>query len=153
MPRHPFAAVQYVRNSLSTDTLGAWLRPETRPEDVPPVPPLPDRTLSRNQSLPPAPTRVPRGIGLTRPRLDSDVPAVSSRSSPGHFVKHSSKVTLLLSGQEDGTAMPEYNTGGTIDGILAVSRPSGLLALEVTVCMNLPFCAQDIDGLHRSKGR
>lgn len=153
MPRHPFAAVQYVRNSLSTDTLGAWLRPETRPEDVPPVPPLPDRTLARNQSLPPAPTRVPRGVGLPRPHLDSDVPAVSSRSSPGHFVKHSSKVTLLLSGQEEGTAMPEYHTGGTIDGILAVPRPSGLLALEVTVSINPSLSAQDIDEQYRLKGR
>ncbi|KAI0696433.1 hypothetical protein BC835DRAFT_1271920 [Cytidiella melzeri] len=67
------------------------------------------------------------------PQLDVDVPVRSSRSSPGHFVKHSSNVTLLLSDQHHGRKVPEYSNGGIIDGIIAVPRPSGLLALEIVV--------------------
>lgn len=61
------------------------------------------------------------------------VPSWSGKASPGHFVKHSSKVTLLLSGQEEHASEPVYSNGSTIVGILAIPRPSGLLTLEVKV--------------------
>lgn len=58
----------------------------------------------------------------------------SGKVSPGHFVKHSSKVTLLLSGQEENATEPVYTNESTIIGILAIPRPSGLLSLEIKVC-------------------
>ncbi len=48
-------------------------------------------------------------------------------------MKHSSRVTLLLSEQEEGAEVPSYSTGDTIEGVLAIARSSGLLALEVKV--------------------
>ena len=51
----------------------------------------------------------------------------------GHYVKHSSKLTLLLSGQREGASVPLYSNGDTIEGILAIARPSGVLALDVKV--------------------
>ncbi|PSR78191.1 hypothetical protein PHLCEN_2v7523 [Hermanssonia centrifuga] len=132
--RHPFASIQYVRNSLSTDALTGWRRGEyqhTVPGEIPPVPPLPPQV--RNEPTRRASPRLPHPSSFLRPSLNIDVPIMSSRSSPGHFVKHSSKITLLLSGQEEGTKEPEYTSGSTIDGILAVPRPSGLLSLQVLV--------------------
>lgn len=48
-------------------------------------------------------------------------------------MKHSSRVTLLLSEQDEGAEVPAYSTGDTIEGVLAIARSSGLLALEVKV--------------------
>lgn len=107
--RHPFASVRYSRNSLSSDRL----------------------PLSEHATDPTLPAADLHPLTQTRFR-----PPVSShcvRTSPGHFVKHSSKVTLLLSGQEDGLSMPVYRGGSTIDGVIAIPRPSGLLYLDVKV--------------------
>ncbi|KAI0822337.1 hypothetical protein BC628DRAFT_1412439 [Trametes gibbosa] len=56
-----------------------------------------------------------------------------SAPSRGHYVNHTSWVTLLLSGQEEGAEMPAYSTGQTIEGVLAVARSSGVLALDVKI--------------------
>ncbi|KAI0784814.1 hypothetical protein C8Q75DRAFT_370701 [Abortiporus biennis] len=58
-----------------------------------------------------------------------------ANASPGHYVKHSSRFTLLLSGQDDidRKSDPTYYNGNTIDGILAIPRTSGLLSLEIKV--------------------
>lgn len=136
--KHPFASIQYVRNSFSADTIGSWLRLTPEPDLPPPVPPLrtppaqdqppPERARNRKQSL-----FLSQADRSSRPTVNVNVPAMSSSSSPGHFVKHSSKATLLLSGQEQGVSEPVYVTGGTVDGILALSRPTGLLSLSVVV--------------------
>ena len=42
---------------------------------------------------------------------------------------------MLLSGQREGTSLPHYSNGDTIEGILAIVRPSGVLALELKVCL------------------
>ena len=135
MPHHPFAAVQHTRSSLSTDNLPIWLRHEMTSREIPPVPPVPRRAQPRSPSNPPPihRQRMPHTNAPSRPSVDVDVPSAASRGSPGHFVKHSSRCTLLLSGQEEGAKIPQYTTGGTIDGILAVPRPAGLLSLQVTV--------------------
>lgn len=136
--RHPFAYSQHVRYSQSTDTFASWLRLTPEP-NIPLVPPL--------SSKPPAPTALHRSLSQqpqprqyqetdyreTLPTVDVDVPTVSSKSSPGHLVKHSSWVTLLLSGQEEGASEAIYSNGATIEGILAVPRPAGLLALQIKV--------------------
>ena len=141
--RHPFAYTQYVRYSQSTDTFTRWLG--ATPEPIaPPVPSLSlpvkaPTPLARSLSQPPIMRRERRESTRTRllppppPVVDVDVPTISSRSSPGHFVKHSSWVTLLLSGQEEGVSEPVFCNGATIEGILAVPRPAGLLKLEVKV--------------------
>ena len=136
MPLHPYAAVRYVRNSfsVSADNLPLWLRPDARAEDVPPVPPLPQTPQQADAS--------PSTLSTANPvhqRLDLEPTAdPAAPAAPGHFVKHSSKATLLLSGQEDGVSMPLYTNGSTIEGILAVPRPANLLSLEVTVCAHNP---------------
>lgn len=66
-------------------------------------------------------------------------PVPSAVASPGHFVKHSSKATLVLSGQEEGVDQPTYSSGGIIEGILAVPRPSGLLSIEIKVPARIPL--------------
>lgn len=137
--RHPFAYTQYVRYSRSTDTFASWLRMTPESTDIPPVPPLntikqpAPQAIRRSQSQPP----VPR-LNLDNIRREALPPAdvessVTSRSSPGHFVKHSSRVTLLLSGQDEGVCEPTYTNGATIEGILAVPRPEGLLSLQIKV--------------------
>ncbi|KIP06691.1 hypothetical protein PHLGIDRAFT_128118 [Phlebiopsis gigantea 11061_1 CR5-6] len=141
--RHPFAYTQYMRYSQSTDAFATWLRATPEPA-IPPVPPRPlppkaPAPLARSFSQPPVMYRERRESTRARllppspPVVDFDTPTVSSRSEPGHYVKHSSWVTLLLSGQEEGVSEPVYCNGATIEGILAVPRPAGLLRLEVKV--------------------
>ena len=59
----------------------------------------------------------------------------SGKSFPSHFVKHTNGITLLLSGQRGDILKPVYSNGDTIVGILAISRPTGLLSLEVKVIL------------------
>ena len=170
--RHPFASVQYLRNSLSTGTLN-WTASKTEkdksPEETPPVPPIP-ASLHRYNSvtvalpvsvsddshtttssiprrpLPKLPIRIPSpqtdvtsrtsSVLVNVSAVDADGnlrPGPSAVASPGHFVKHSSKVTLLLGAQEESLGQPTYSSGGVIEGILAVPRPSGLLSIEIKV--------------------
>ena len=139
MRRHPFANVQCARYSLSTDALTSWLHLTPTDADA-----SPSGAIPQSQPRPPPSDPPPRRRSLSQtprrhdswkvwPKLDVDVPGFSSRSSSGHYVKHSSRVTLLLSGQSDGAIEPEYNNGETIEGILALPRPSGLLGLQVKV--------------------
>jgi hypothetical protein len=140
--RHPFASAQCVRYSLSTDALSSWLRLTPTDADVSPgsgqpQPPQPDPPPLRRTS-----SQQPQNARKIWPKLDVNVPGAILRSSSGHFVKHSSKVTLLLSGQAPGVIEPEYTNAATIEGILAVARPSGLLSLEVKVSAPAsPSCA------------
>lgn len=133
--RHPFANTQFARYSLSTDALTSWLRltptdPDVSPGSAQPRPPQADPP-PRRQSFAQQVSHRPEP--KVWPKLEFDVPEAQSKSSSGHFVKHSSRVTLLLSGQANGATEPEYTNGATIEGILAVPRPSGLLALQVKV--------------------
>ncbi|EKM51699.1 uncharacterized protein PHACADRAFT_261996 [Phanerochaete carnosa HHB-10118-sp] len=127
--RHPYANTRYLSQSLSTDALDSWLQltPDTEaaPEQLRAMPQL-HRTGSSYMSAPS--DRSSDGL----PRVDVCMSSFASESS-GHFVKHSSSATLLLSGQEDGRSEAEYTNGATIEGILAVPRPSGLLSLQVRV--------------------
>ncbi|EMD39777.1 hypothetical protein CERSUDRAFT_92265 [Gelatoporia subvermispora B] len=121
--RHPFANPQYCRNSLSTDVI-------TGHRD--PYPTYSEKTCTLRAEPPVRAASTAPGIVGPRKELPTP-PAPSARTSPTHFVKHSSRVTLLLSGQEEGTAIPIYNSGSTIDGILATPRSSGLLSLVVKI--------------------
>ncbi|KAI0087010.1 hypothetical protein BDY19DRAFT_893731 [Irpex rosettiformis] len=130
--QHPFASTEFARRSRSTESLVRWLRQERDNEPAPPVPALPPSPVAPKPPSVTAPPLVERP-STAPPPIDIDVPIRSSRSSPGHFVKHSNKVTLLLSGQEHREKIPEYGNGGIIDGIIAVPRPSGLQSLEIVV--------------------
>ncbi|KAH8085415.1 hypothetical protein BXZ70DRAFT_559721 [Cristinia sonorae] len=178
--KHPFASVQYLRNSLSTGTLN-WMPGkvekesdrETEKGKVPPVPPLPHNlhrfnSLSvavptyspasddshretstllpqRRRPLPKLPIRIPSpqtdttsasgssSIFVNVSTVDADGKPLAV-ASPGHYVKHTSKVTLLLGGQEEEVAdQPMYTCGSAIEGILAVPRPSGLQSIDIKV--------------------
>ncbi|THH26818.1 hypothetical protein EUX98_g7366 [Antrodiella citrinella] len=172
--RHPFASVQYFRNSLSTGTLN-WTPGKTElrerekePEEIPPVPAVP-ASLHRYNSvtvaipppsddshtttsiprrpLPKIPIRIPTPQTVSTSRASSirvvkagggkadgkSAPVPSAVASPGHHVKHSSKVTLVLGGQEDYEGQLSYSSGSVIEGILAVPRPSGLLSIEIKI--------------------
>ena len=97
--------------------------------------------------------------------LDTEA-SFQSRAYPGYFVKHSNQLTLLLGGQEFGEregggggrdkseggvgfgggrgrgkgkeSGPCYSAGCTMDGILAIPKPAGLLSIEVKVRLS-PF--------------
>ena len=81
----------------------------------------------------------PLPVSVSQPDLVARAPVappVLRRSNTsGHYVKHSSKLTLLLSGQREGTCVPHYANGDTIEGILAIARPAGVLAVDVKVCV------------------
>ncbi|OCH92619.1 hypothetical protein OBBRIDRAFT_791067 [Obba rivulosa] len=120
--RHPFANPQYCRNSVSTDVIARHHEPYPEHGEK--------AHLVRPELIPRASSTAP-GAGVHRKELS--LPSQSSRTSPTHFVKHSSRVTLLLSGQEEGISTPVYTSGSTIDGILAIPRSSGLLSLVVRI--------------------
>lgn len=168
--RHPFASVQYFRNSLSTGTLN-WTPGKTdkekESEKIPPVPSVPPllhryntvavaipayssddsshtTTSVPRRPLPRPPLRIPTPQTDSTSRTSSifvNVSAIdpdgrwvpSAVASPGHYVKHSSKVTLVLGGQEENGGPPTYSRGSIIEGILAVPRPSGLFSIEMKV--------------------
>ncbi|KAI0769032.1 hypothetical protein BD413DRAFT_605078 [Trametes elegans] len=110
--RHPYAVV-----------------PSSRPPSLFSMPSHPESQ--------PHPNRRPPTLLYPIPALPATLPLggplKESKTTPGHYVKHTSRVTLLVSGQEEGAAIPTYSTGDTIEGILAVARDTGLLALEVKV--------------------
>lgn len=116
--RHPFANPQYCRHSLSTDVIA-------RQCDV--------RDGEHEKARLVRPEPAPRSSSTLPGAQRKAPPASSTRTSPTHFVKHSSRVTLLLSGQDEGVSTPVYTSGSTIDGILATPRSSGLLSLVVRV--------------------
>lgn len=128
--RHPYANTQYLHQSLSTDALGSWLRLTPDVEAAPQLPSASSQQFHSSSSQLFLPSSRP---SKELPPVDVSVASFSSKSSPSHYVKHSSRLTLLLSGQEDGTCEPEYTNGATIEGILAVPRPSGLLSLQIRV--------------------
>ena len=70
-------------------------------------------------------------------------------------MKHSSKLTLLLSGQREGATIPHYCNGDTIEGILAIARPAGVLALDVKVRPRLTRTSSKavLSLKHRSRGK
>ncbi|KAI0661977.1 hypothetical protein C8Q70DRAFT_909835 [Cubamyces menziesii] len=157
--RHPYAIIP---NSRPASLFSAYSRPGTpeRPPLPPPPPPpkapqtypetqtQPNRRPTKNESLQPVqvpvlglPSILPMG-GIARPRSapgtrekerHSKEKERKARVVAGHYVKHSSRFTLLLSGQPEGVDMPVYSNGQTIEGILAIARPLGLLAVEVKI--------------------
>lgn len=99
---------------------------------------------SPRRPLPKPPLRIPTPQTDTTSRTSSilvnvsaiDIngrPVPSAVASSGHFVKNSSKITLVLGGEEGSTGQPTYSSGSVIEGILAVPRPSGLLSIEIKV--------------------
>ncbi|GJE98972.1 hypothetical protein PsYK624_152100 [Phanerochaete sordida] len=128
--RHPYDAVQWLRHSLSTDALESWL--QLTPEvEVAPQPPLTIPTLYRTSSCQPSlPSDRTSGESL---RSKTCEPPIAYEDSRGHFVKHSRWATVLLCGQDTDLPEPEYTNGATIEGILAVPRPSGMLSLQIKV--------------------
>lgn len=139
--RHPFANVHAFRKSLSSPNQNvSW-----SPSQLMPFKPSRSQSTSRSpRALPPRPQTALAAPRPVLPTIDvhqraapSELPndpvLWSARASPGHYVKHSSKATILLSGQDDFSSGPVYTSGATIEGILAIPRPSGLLTLEVKV--------------------
>ncbi|KAI0670875.1 hypothetical protein C8Q78DRAFT_1069599 [Trametes maxima] len=126
--RHPYALVPGSRPPSLCSVPSRSGTPE--PERSPPQPNR--RPLTIESSLVPILSSIiplgTRGLAA-RPRL---APAKKSATA-GHYVKHSSRVTLLLSGQEEGAEMPAYSTGDTVEAILAIARPAGVLALEAKI--------------------
>ena len=136
--QHPFASTRYARLSRSAEALGRWLRRSstTIEEPLTSAPPSPVPALdvsSASGSL----TSIDAVPTPSRPPANLDDSIKAAVGSPGHFVMHSSKVTLLLSGQHNVTNIPVYTNGSTLEGILAVARPAGLLALEVVVSLSV----------------
>ncbi|OSD07310.1 hypothetical protein PYCCODRAFT_1358774 [Trametes coccinea BRFM310] len=118
--RHPYAAISASRPAslLSTHSRSSSPEPEREP-------PLPVPQLNRRRPSQMAPHEI------DRPRTAP--PEKGLRAVVGHFVKHSRRVTVLLSGHPDGVDVPIYSNGQTIEGVLAVTRSSGLLAVEVKI--------------------
>ncbi|RDX42624.1 hypothetical protein OH76DRAFT_1410968 [Lentinus brumalis] len=125
-PPHPYGVTPiprprsslFLRSRTSSPQRTSTPQPKSskhRPvEDTPPLPPLPSiLPLAPNRSLSPFPP--------------------TKADACGHYVRHSSRLTLLLSGQREGACMPLYSNGETIEGVLAIARPSGVLALDVKV--------------------
>ena len=163
---HPFANVQLFRKSFSSPNQNVNWSPDqllpvdSRGEDEEEieVPPLPKhiRSQSVTRATRAIPGRPQTALVASRPtvpaidvnfkdnRLGSskELAPWSARASPGHYVKHSSKATVLLNGQNDFSSSagpPVYTNGATIEGIVAIPRPSGLLTLEVKVSLS-PVC-------------
>lgn len=132
-------------------------------------PPLPSQTTQsqtpkRSRPLPHLPNprnllRTPsksakyldsRSFAKTRSReasIENETRSLSAKSANGHYVKQSNKITLVLSGQEDGAEEPLFCTGDAIDGMLVVPKPTGLLSLEIKVRSPvLPVLAEDHRG-------
>ncbi|EIW59118.1 uncharacterized protein TRAVEDRAFT_122036 [Trametes versicolor FP-101664 SS1] len=128
--RHPYALVPDSRPPSLCSVHSRSCTPEPRS----PPPPQPNRrppTLDRSVSVPALRSVIPLGGIYPLPRTPAAVD--TKKAKRGHYVKHSSRVTLLLSEQDEGAEVPAYSTGDTIEGILAIARSSGLLALEVKV--------------------
>ncbi|KAI0077848.1 hypothetical protein K474DRAFT_1749404 [Panus rudis PR-1116 ss-1] len=60
-------------------------------------------------------------------------PLWSGKASPGHVVKHTNAITLILGGQHGNSEEPIYSNGDTVEGMLAISRSSGLLSVEIQI--------------------
>ncbi|KAI1793365.1 hypothetical protein LXA43DRAFT_239743 [Ganoderma leucocontextum] len=124
---HPFAVVSYPRPP-------SFLPFHSKP--IPPggngLPPSKRRLIDDERpSLPPLPVSVSQADLVAKSPI---APPPSRKSNTcGHYVKHSSKLTLLLSGQREGTCVPHYANGDTIEGILAIARPTGVLAVDVKI--------------------
>ncbi|KAI0365703.1 hypothetical protein BV20DRAFT_953703 [Pilatotrama ljubarskyi] len=129
--RHPYTVVPSSRPPSLFSTRSRPSTPEPQPnrrpltiESPPPVPPLP--SIIPLGGIHPNHPGIP-GAGKQKAKSSG------SGAARGHYVKHSSKMTLLLSGQEEGVDVPAYSTGETIEGIFAIAKPSGLFALEVKI--------------------
>jgi hypothetical protein len=69
-------------------------------------------------------------VAVAAPTLEKpDIP--STQGYP--YVKHSSGITLLLSGHKAGTSCPVYHSGSLISGMVVLSKPSSVISLEVKV--------------------
>jgi len=68
-----------------------------------------------------------------RELANNDFVVRNANTSSSHYIKHSNRITMVLSDQDDLSSVPVYTNGSTIDGILAVQKSSGLLSLEVKV--------------------
>jgi hypothetical protein len=69
-------------------------------------------------------------VAVAAPTLEKpDIP--STQGYP--YVKHSSGITLLLSGHKAGTSCPVYHSGSLISGMVVLSKPSSVTSLEVKV--------------------
>lgn len=159
---HPFANVQYFRSSLDSDSLDSQEQkqlgrrtdnrhgvfPDSRLQHLYSTASVSELgTLGRNASLAGSSSDASFSPLHRKPTMTSSVdtqPSVMDtgqemaafsfgNASAGHFVKHSSNITLLLSGQDENVPDPVYSTGGSIVGLIAVARPSNLLSLEVKV--------------------
>ncbi|KAI9058261.1 hypothetical protein FKP32DRAFT_1581606 [Trametes sanguinea] len=118
--RHPYAVIS---TSRPASLFSSHSRSSSPEPDRDPPPPVPE--LNWRRPLPTAPHEI------DRPRTAP--PQKGLRAVVGHFVKHSRRVTLLLSGHPDGVDVPTYSNGQTIEGVLAVTRSTRLLAVEVKI--------------------
>ncbi|KAI0648144.1 hypothetical protein C8Q79DRAFT_905770 [Trametes meyenii] len=128
--RHPYALVPGSRppSLCSVPSRSGTPEPASSP------PPQPNRRpLTFESSLVPVLSSIIPLSGIRGLNSQPRPATAKKHATAGHYVKHSSRVTLLLSGQEEGVQMPVYSTGDTIEAILAIARPAGLLALEVKV--------------------
>ncbi|KAI0712060.1 hypothetical protein C8Q76DRAFT_476666 [Earliella scabrosa] len=124
--RHPFA-VQIPRPQSLFSLRNAAASPDTKEAPQP-------RKPKRVETPPPVPPRTPiLQLGPLVPNRSLSPLQPTKADASGHFVRHSSKLTLLLSGQRDGACVPSYSSGETIEGVLAIARPSGVLALDVKI--------------------
>ena len=129
--RHPFAAVQSPRPA--SDALSIASRAPT--PDQARLPRTDSKRRAYESLSPPSVPALPSIDPFSTLTPNRFTPRILARRSDtnGHYVKHSSKLTLLLCGQPEGVSMPHYSNGDTIEGILAIARPSGVLSLEVKV--------------------
>ncbi|KAI0354875.1 hypothetical protein OH77DRAFT_1404433 [Trametes cingulata] len=122
--RHPYAVVPSSRPASLFSVRSRPTTPEPQPTRRPPA--------TESPLVPPLPSILPLG-GIHPNRSRTPGVVAEKAATRGHYVKHSSRVTLLLSGQEEGVDIPAYGTGDTIEGVFAIARPCGLFALEVKV--------------------
>jgi hypothetical protein len=74
-------------------------------------------------------------MGPPSDKLDVSPPAMPIHGYP--YVKHSSGITVILSGHRAGTSLPLYPSGSLISGVVVLSKVESITSLDVKV--SAPF--------------
>lgn len=147
MMSHPFA-IQIHRPRSLFSLRSPLLTPDTKEAPQPSKP-----KAKAVEALPPPRPRTPLiQLGSLAPNRTPPSFHPTKADAYGHYVRHSSRLTLLLSGQREGTCIPSYSNGETIEGILAMARPSLVLALDVKVRAHLHMFAFRVSELCKVQG-
>ncbi|KAH9922873.1 uncharacterized protein BXZ73DRAFT_79681 [Epithele typhae] len=128
--RHPFAMVQSPRpaSSFSILPLSPTEEPEPGPSQSIPNP----RSITFNDRAH-APSENTSALPSILPLRKDNNMAPRGPSRQRSWTASRAPLGTLSSTQREGTRMPRYSNADTIEGVLAVARSSGVLALQVKV--------------------